>query len=359
MICTDFQKMFSEIQTLGSLEKKNSLYKQTDFLYGAKLQTIEPIYASLFFSPLMGEKREVKVEKFKKGDVFALQGVECDDFSMPVKEYEVIKKVDEIFGIQLDGLVVKQISGDASTVFSLTKTDCQTLGIEFQPRLLFFPMNMNWKEVIISQHEKIKEFNPLDMSTYPVFKETKLIERIVVRINNIRQICGDIFCNDFKISNNELMGGFMLVVKKNIPVRNGMLKQGQVIYGMNVTSGVFRHSGLLINDNSIYFEFCVNGIEPSIVEGYNLHDLFEVKVMGVPIVKNTCKEIDEKVVQTIKNAMEKQRKIVEFDSHTGTLELMDDLYKKNYGRTRQNNDYRWKWSRDYWESDDYELPLPF
>lgn len=359
MICTDFQKMFSEIQTLGSLEKKNSLYKQTDFLYGAKLQTIEPIYASLFFSPLMGEKREVKVEKFKKGDVFALQGVECDDFSMPVKEYEVIKKVDEIFGIQLDGLVVKQISGDASTVFSLTKTDCQTLGIEFQPRLLFFPMNMNWKEVIISQHEKIKEFNPLDMSTYPVFKETKLIERIVVRINNIRQICGDIFCNDFKISNKELMGGFMLVVKKNIPVRNGMLKQGQVIYGMNVTSGVFRHSGLLINDNSIYFEFCVNGIEPSIVEGYNLHDLFEVKVMGVPIVKNTCNEIDEKVVQTIKNAMEKQRKIVEFDSHTGTLGLMDDLYKKNYGRTRQNNDYRWKWSRDYWESDDYELPLPF
>ena len=359
MICTDFQKMFSEIQTLGSLEKKNCLYKQTDFLYGAKLQTIEPTYASLFFSPLMGEKREVKVEKFKKGDVFALQGVECDDFSMPVKEYEVIKKVDEIFGIQLDGLVVKQISGDASTVFSLTKTDCQTLGFEFQPRLLFFPMNMNWKEVIISQHEKIKEFNPLDMSTYPVFKETKLIERIVVRINNIRQICGDIFCNDFKISNKELMGGFMLVVKKNIPVRNGMLKQGQVIYGMNVTSGVFRHSGLLINDNSIYFEFCVNGIEPSIVEGYNLHDLFEVKVMGMPIVKNTCEEIDEKVVKAIKNAMEKQKKIVNFDSHTGTLELMDDLYKKNYGRTRQNNDYRWKWSRDYWESDDYELPLPF
>ena len=357
MICTDFQKMFSEIQTLGYLEKNNSLYKQTNSLYGAKLQTIEPTYASLFFSPLMGEKREVKVEKFKKGDVFALQGVECDDFSMPVKEYEVIKKVDEIFGIQLDGLVVKQISGDTSTIFSLTKTDCQTLGIEFQPRLLFFPMNMNWKEVIISQHEKIKEFNPLDMSTYPVFKETKLIERIVVRINNVRQICGDIFCNDFKISNKELMGGFMLVVKKNIPVRIGMLRQGQVIYGMNVTGGIFRHSGLLINDNSIYFEFCVNGIDPSIVEGCNLHDLFEVKVMGVPIVKNRYKEIDEKVTQAIKNAMEKQRKIVEFDSHTGTLELMDDLYKKNYGRTRQNNDYRWEWPRNYWESDDDEFPF--
>jgi hypothetical protein len=149
------------------------------------------------------------------------------------------------------------------------------------------------------------------------------------------------------------------VAKKNIPVRIGMIRQGQVIYGMNVTGGIFRHSGLLINDNSIYFEFCVNGIDPSIVEGCNLHDLFDVKVMGVSIVKNRYKEIDEKVAQAIKNAMEKQRKIVEFDSHTGTLELMDGLYKKNYGRTRQNNDYRWEWSRNYGESDDYELPLPF
>lgn len=356
MICTDFQKMFNEIQTLGYLEKKNSLYKQTHSLYGAKLQTIEPIYASLFFSPLMGKKREVKVEKFKKGDVFALQGVECDDFSMPVKEYEVIKKVDEIFGIQLDGLVVKQISGDTSTIFSLTKTDCQTLGIEFQPRLLFFPMNMNWKEVIISQHEKIKEFNPLDMSTYPVFKETNLIERIVVRINNVRQICGDIFCNDFQISIKELMGGFMLVVKKNIPVRNGMLRQGQVIYGMNVTSGIFSHSGLLINDDSIYFEFCVNGIDPSIVEGYNLHDLFEVKVMGVPIVKNTYEEIDENVVKAFKNAIGRCTKVDGFKLDTRKNTLSKN-YQDIYGVQRNNDDYRWEWSRDYWEDDDYELPF--
>lgn len=346
MNCTDFSRMFSQMPAIDFHKKMNTLYTHTQPSYGSKLQIVEPIHTSLFFSPLMGEKREVKVEKFKKGDVFALQGVECDDFSMPVKEYEVIKKVDEIFGIQLDGLVVKQISGDTSTIFSLTKTDCQTLGIEFQPRLLFFPMNMNWKEVIISQHEKIKEFNPLDMSTYPVFKETKLIERIVVRINNVRQICGDIFCNDFKISNKELMGGFMLVAKKNIPVRIGMIRQGQVIYGMNVTGGIFRHSGLLINDNSIYFEFCVNGIDPSIVEGCNLHDLFEVKVMGVPIVKNRYKEIDEKVAQAIKNAMEKQRKNT----------LMKN-YQDIYGVQRNNDDYRWEWSRDYWESDDDELPF--
>ena len=123
MICTDFQKMFSKIPPIDFHKKMNTLYTHTQPSYGSKLQIVEPIYTSLFFSPLMGEKREVKVEKFKKGDVFALQGVECDDFSMPVKEYEVIKKVDDVFGIQLDGLVVKQISGDTSTIFSLTKTD--------------------------------------------------------------------------------------------------------------------------------------------------------------------------------------------------------------------------------------------
>ena len=364
MICTDFQKMFSEIQSLGHLEKNNNLYKQTNSLYGAKLQIVDPVYTSLFFSPLMGEKREVKVEKFKKGDVFALQGVECDDFSMPVKEYEVIKKVDDVFGIQLDGLVVKQISGDTSTIFSLTKTDCQTLGIEFQPHLLFFPMNMNWKEVIVNQNDKVKEFNPLDMGTYPVFKETKLIERIVVRINNVNQVGSEIRCGDFKISNKELMGGFMLVAKKNISLRNGVLREGRVIYGRNVTGDLFRHSGLLINDNSIYFEFCVGGIDPSIVDGIDFHDLFDVKVMGVPLIKRTPQEVDElvkqarrKVEETFQKSFEialtnRKRKVM-CDPMTGICELFND---NTYERQRKNNNSAWGQTRNYWDSDECDIP---
>ena len=364
MICTDLSRMFNQIPAIDFHKKMNTLYTHTQPSYGSKLQIVEPIYTSLFFSPLMGDKREVKVEKFKKGDVFALQGVECDDFSMPVKEYEVIKKVDDVFGIQLDGLVVKQISGDTSTIFSLTKTDCQTLGIEFQPRLLFFPMNMNWKEVIISQHEKIKEFNPLDMGTYPVFKETKLIERIVVRINNVIQIGGEIRCGNFTISNKELMGGFMLIAKKNISVRDGVLRQGQVIYGMNVTGGLFRHSGLLINDNSIYFEFCVGGIDPSIVDGIDFHDLFDVKVMGVPLVQRTPQEVDElvkqarrKVEETLEKSFEialnNRKRNVMCDPLTGICEILNN---NTYERRRKNNNYAWGQARDYWDSDECDIP---
>ena len=363
MICTDFQKMFSKLPPIDFHKKMNTLYTHTQPSYGSKLQIVEPVYTSLFFSPLMGKKREVKVEKFKKGDVFALQGVECDDFSMPIKEYEVIKKVDEIFGIQLDGLVVKQISGDTSTIFSLTKTDCQTLGIEFQPRLLFFPMNMNWKEVIVNQHEKVKEFNPRDMGTYPVFKETKLIERIVVRIDNVIQIGSEIRCGDFTISNKELMGGFMLVAKKNISVRNGVLREGQVIYGMNVTGGLFRHSGLLINDNSIYFEFCVGGIDPSIVDGIDFHDLFDVKVMGVPLIKRTPQEVDElvkearrKVEETLQKSFEvalnNRKRNVMCDPLTGICEILNN---NTYERRRKNNNYAWGQARDYWDSDEYDI----
>lgn len=351
MICTDLSQMLNNFTTFDYDKTMRALYKQTKPSVGSTLQTVEPIYTSLYFSPSMGEKREVKVEKFKKGDVFALQGAECDDFSMPIKEYEVIKKVDEIFGIQLDGLVVKQISGDTSTIFSLTKTDCQTLGIEFQPRLLFFPLNMNWKEVIVKQHEKVRDFNPLDMGTYPVFKESKLIERIVVRIEGITQIDDEIRCGDFNITRKELIAGFMLSVKKTISVKNGVLVPNQVIYGMNVTGGIFRQSGLLINGNAIYFEFNVNGIDPSIVEGVDFHDLFDVKVMGIPIVKNKDEEIDVKVVKAIENAMKHHKDAVVFNPYTSTLNFVNK-YQDSYERKRHFNDYRWEWERDTWESDE-------
>lgn len=355
MICTDLTQMLNSFTTFDYDKTMRTLYKQTKPSVRSTLQTIEPNYTSLFFSPSMGEKREVKVEKFKKGDVFALQGVECDDFLMPIKEYEVIKRVDEIFGVQLDGLVVKQISGDVSTIFSLTKTDCQTLGVEFQPRLLFFPLNMNWKEVIVKQREKISEFNPLDMSTYPVFKETKLIERIVVKIDGITQVEGEIRCNGFKINRKELMGGFMLSVKKPIQVKNGMLVPNQVIYGTNVTAPIFEKIGLLINDNSIYFEFNVDGIDPLTVEGVDFHDLFDVKVMGIPIVKNKYEEIDVKVAKAIENAMKHHKDVAVFNPYTSTLNLRNDVvnkYQDSYGRKRHINDYRWEWERDTWESDE-------
>lgn len=306
------------------------------------LQTIDPSFTSLYFSPNIGEKREIKLEKFKEGDVFSLQGVECDDFTMPVKEYQVIKKVDEVFGVKLDGLVVKQISGDSSTIFSLTKTDCQTLGIEFQPRLLFFPMNMNWKTVSKSHRERIKEFNPMDFSSYPVVRETEKIERIVVKISNMSNYKNDFLCGGIEISYRDVMGGFMLVVKRPIQTKYGVLNPNRIIHGVNVTSGVYRQQGLVMESGAIYFEFDVMGIEPSSVEGVDFHDLFDVKVMGHDLIngEKPQKKINEEIVVKTKDECDE---LVEKFLNTINSSVNMRL-RNNDLRTRMYNNYDWRWS---------------
>lgn len=310
------------------------------------LQTIDPSFTSLYFSPNIGEKREVKLEKFKEGDIFSLQGVECDDFTMPVKEYQVIKKVDEVFGVKLDGLVVKQISGDSSTIFSLTKTDCQTLGIEFQPRLLFFPMNMNWKAVSKSHRESFKEFNPMDFSSYPVVRETKKIERIVVKISNVSNYKNNFRCDGIEFSHRDAIGGFILVVKRPIQTKYGVLNPSRVIHGVNATSGVYRQQGLVMESGAIYFEFDVMGIEPSSVEGVDFHDLFDVKVMGTNIFDNERLQRNENTVRGR-------------DDYDEILRRVDKLFNtsvaNNDWRTRRNNNYYWKWTN--LNGPNFEFPL--
>lgn len=328
-----------EIQDFNRYLNLQNAYPSTN---RRSLQTICPTFTSLYFSPKIGEKREVNLEKFKEGDVFSLQGVECDDFTMPVKEYQVIKKVDEVFGVKLDGLVVKQISGDSSTIFSLTKNDCQTLGIEFQPRLLFFPINMNWKTVSKSHRESIKEFNPLDLSSYPVVRETNKIERIVVKISNMSNYKNNFCCGGIEISYRDVMGGFILVVKRPIQTKYGVLNPNRIIHGVNVTSGVYRQQGLVMESGAIYFEFDVMGIEPSSVEGVDFHDLFDVKVMGHDLIngEKPQKKINEEIVVKTKDECDE---LVEKFLNTINSSVNMRL-RNNDWRTRMYNNYDWRWS---------------
>ena len=326
MICTDCSRLFKQMPTF------------TKTKYG--VQTIDPIYTSLYFNPSkMGKKREVKLEKFKEGDVFSLQGVECDDFTMPIKEYKVVKKVDEIFGVKLDGIVVKQVSGDTSTIFSLTKTDCQTLGVDFEPCLTFFPINMNWKEVKLQERENIREFSPLDISTYPVNQESGLIERIVVKISNVRHgfepygfNIGDVE----GISARDINGGIYLKVKKPIVTAMGILTPSRVLSGQNITQHLFGR-GLEMCDNAIYIEFNVMGINPQIVQGESFGELFDVVTYGTKRMQEESEEIIEKLTKTLSDnfARPKMRYHI------------PDIYQN-----QKKNNYQWHWVNYYGGTDE-------
>lgn len=100
--------------------------------------------------PQEPEKEVVRVEeKFMPGFAYGIKGEDCDDFIMPERIYRVIKILKSVYDVPLNAVIVKQVYGPVSTTWSLTRTDCKRLGINYAKGLQIFPINMPW----IRHHE--------------------------------------------------------------------------------------------------------------------------------------------------------------------------------------------------------------
>lgn len=109
---------------------------------------------------------EAKRKGMRAGQVYALEGENCDGFEMPMRQYICKGVVNSVNGCEMNGVVMKQINGPQSTIFSLTRTDCKVLGIEWETELQLFPADFGWQLVEDVAAEPQMEFNPLDMGTY-------------------------------------------------------------------------------------------------------------------------------------------------------------------------------------------------
>lgn len=102
-------------------------------------------------------------------NVYSLIESVADGFEPVTRSYEIISKVNDINGIPIEGYVARQISGPSTTIFSLTKYDCNTLGIKYEKGLQLFPKNMGWidgdteiKQEITSETNTIGKFAASD-----------------------------------------------------------------------------------------------------------------------------------------------------------------------------------------------------
>ena len=252
-------------------------------------------------------KAEVQRNKFTIGNIYTLSGVECDDFEMPKKEYQLIDIVKNINGVTLDSVVMKQISGEQSTIFSLTKNDCRNLRIQFQQGLQLFPTNLNWiekkTETQIVEPQVIEpsydeHFNPTNLSTYPLCHIDNTVRHILVELSNF--------------SYDHLNGVIILpsgdTVKKSVFNECLKIRTKRPLYGDNKTSANIQYderinyriltkevgncttNEVVDNNGNIYVELCLVkktsntpdgwiGVDPRIFDNANFSSVFDVYVI--------------------------------------------------------------------------------
>lgn len=164
-----------------------------------ELQKLQNGLALPYFKIEMGKPKKDDIKpieekprfpKFNIGGRYILSGKDCDGFDMSEREYEVVADVEDVNDVALDSIVVKQVNGESSSaIFSLTRTDCQLLGISYEPQLQLFPKSLSWEKKDVPQLEEIakpknKAYTPYDLSTYPLsFDDKRSIRFMIVKIN--------------------------------------------------------------------------------------------------------------------------------------------------------------------------------
>ena len=284
-------------------------------------------YIIPFFSKKLEYKSESNIsenKKFEKGAIYKLTSTECDGFKMPIKKYKYVDSITEVDGINIDSVIMKEIDGGSSTIFSLTKADCHNLGITFDDKLQLFPKNMNWERVIdetVSNNVNNMTFNPEDMSTYPVDYLDKTIHFMTIKLSSFNmthngnlilpngQVLDDmIFTNNGIKRKCTFSDVFKVKVKKNIGVIHDFDNQflatnTQVPY--RVITHIISRPSVINNEidrcGNIYIEICLEqrikgrlvGIQPTLFSNMSFNEVFNIEYSKNNIKNEPLENITE------------------------------------------------------------------
>lgn len=204
---------------------------------------------------------------FIKGEKYALKGTSCEGFEMPTKIYQLVAIHDKFDDVDINSIIVKQISGDNSKIFTLSKNDCQHIGIDYEQGLQLFPKDLKWELV-----KDIVPFNPHDLSTTPCSSIDNTIRDIVIKVKGFKDyrdgyivtpngklIKEEHFRKTFRFKSNEPLGH----VKGYVEI--------EIVYPKNV---IFNHGNFISEDDSIYIKLSFRGNKPHLIsEGINRHEV--------------------------------------------------------------------------------------
>ena len=229
------------------------------------------------------------VPKFVKGEKYALSGVSCEGFEMPEKVYELVGVHDEYDGININSVIVKQISGDQDKIFTLSKNDCACMGIEYENGLQLFPKYLNWRRV-----KDIVPFNSSNLGTTPLSDIDNTIRYALVKINGFKDyIDGYVLTPSGKlIKEEQFEKSLRITCNEPFVYGNGVVTKENTALDIEIVypEGLLYKYGNFISDNDTIYVLIklakkvnlndtidgLTGVERVYLDGFNPNDHFDI-----------------------------------------------------------------------------------
>ena len=189
---------------------------------------------------------------FHNGERYSLKPRECDGFKMDEHVYEVYGTIDNFDDdeMNINSVIVKEVTKSNGTLYTLSRNDCEWLGIEFSSGLQLLPKSLDWKYVDV-------DFDENDLSTTQSLEGDGKIHYVLLKINGFKLYPNsNVLTPNGRIIDEKRLENSLLI-KNNIPLISSSKKiensdSTLLRKIVRVDNNKYRNSNILTNDNELY-----------------------------------------------------------------------------------------------------------
>lgn len=291
MVDSDFIHATKKVNDYSNAARNNGGYVENLFYQPKEM------FEAVDFSDMgIVNEPENFVPKFVKGEKYALSGVSCEGFEMPEKIYELIGVHDEYDGININSVIVKQVGGYQDKIFTLSKHDCECMGIEYENGLQLFPKHLSWRRV-----KEIVPFDKNNLGTTPVSEIDNTVRYIVLKLNGFKDysdgyvvtpsgklIKEERFIKSLRVTSDEPI----VYEKPSGEFKNGLMVPANTKLDVQIAypSGLnYNHGNFISEDDTVYILIKLvkevndptaidgkSGVERPYLDGFNPNDHFKI-----------------------------------------------------------------------------------
>lgn len=316
-----------------------------NFISAVNLRTIEDLSTlGLFY-----DKNNLI---FHNGERYSLKPKECDGFKMDEHVYEVYGTLDKFDDdeMNINSVIVKEITKSNGTLYTLSRNDCEWLGIEFSSGLQLLPKSLDWKYVDV-------DFDENDLSTTQSLEGDGKIHYVLLKINGFKSYPNsNILTPSGKIIDENRLEN-SLVIRNNIPLISSNHKIGDSNSTLlrkivKVGKNKYTNSNILTDDNELYVLVRISlryrfnndyGIDRDYLKNISPKDFFSVEwdEFGAMTLNEYNKKIEfERYERERRIAIEeekiKKRREKEELLRKEAIKAKEEIMKK---KKKQFNDY--------------------